>query len=334
MLPEEFANGQNHQPPQRHTRPGFSTLAAFMAAGRAPNALASVLPDEVRVPDSCMHTSIREPVLRFFTLLQELINSKATMASIFSDRHAAYKQWLAHLEGSAELFAAWCSMWQTLLGAEQLGGPEPGGLLAVLRQLQGMAVQRYMHAMQKETLQLHEVSASQPNSRPDQALRPKLLNRQPAGAGAGARAAGAGAGTGGAADVGAAVAGTDGATSPKRSAKRRRKGRAHCLPATPQAAEAAPTDAAAGKAAAPAAAAVDGRSTAWIKCLCCGCARGASRCVQSMCSKCCKYCKCCKQAPASLPCPLHCPGAADQQQAGKRGRAGKASSGVSPPTKR
>ncbi len=115
---------------------------------------------------------------------------------------------------------------------------------------------------------------------------------------------------------------------PKRGAKRRRKGRAPCVPAAPQPAEAAPTDAAAVEAAAPAAAAVDGRSTAWIKCQCCGCARGAVRCVQSMCTK------CCKQAPASLPCPLHCPGAADQQQAGKRGRAGNASSCVSPPTKR
>ncbi len=34
-----------------------------------------------------------------------------------------------------------------------------------------------------------------------------------------------------------------------------------------------------------------------------------------------------------VPCQLHCPGAADKQS-GKRGRAGNASSGVSPPTKR
>jgi hypothetical protein len=89
-----------------------------------------------------------------------------------------------------------------------------------------MAVQRYMHAMQREILQLHELSASQPKSRPDQALRPKLLNRQPAAA---ARAAAAGATTAGAivaagAGTAAAGAGGIGAGSPKdkRSAKRRR----------------------------------------------------------------------------------------------------------------
>jgi hypothetical protein len=307
--------------------PGFSTLAAFMAEGRVPNALASVLPEEVQVPDSCMHTSIKEPVLPFFTLLQELINSKASVASIFSDRHAAYKQWLAHLEGSAELFAAWCSMWQALLGDEQLGGSEPGGLLAVLRQLQGMAVQRYMHAMQREILQLHELSASQPKSRPDQALRPKLLNRQPAAA---ARAAAAGATTAGAtvaagAGTAAAGAGGIGAGSPKdkRSAKRRRKGR---VPASPQAALPQTTDA--GTAAPAAATAKDGRSTAWTQCRGCNSNRGGVRCIQSMCSN------CCKKAPAAQPCPLHSKSRKAADQAGKRSRAGNATGSVSPPTKR
>ncbi len=40
-----------------------------------------------------MHSSVKEPVLGFFRLLQELINCKApAVASISSDRHTAYKQ--------------------------------------------------------------------------------------------------------------------------------------------------------------------------------------------------------------------------------------------------
>lgn len=69
------------------------------------------------------------------------------LASILHHRHAAYQEWRLHLEGSVQLWDCWCSMWRQLLRVGELGPVGPGSLLAMLRQLEGMLVQRSLHAL-------------------------------------------------------------------------------------------------------------------------------------------------------------------------------------------
>jgi hypothetical protein len=120
-------------------------------------------------------TQPKAAALAFFDKLQQHINRHATQASLFLHRHAAYNHWLEVLEQDRPLWDAWQSCCQELL--MQPGAEVCDELQQVLREMQGMVVQRYMHAMQLGLLKRFGMSGLQKLGKPPQALRTDLLGK-------------------------------------------------------------------------------------------------------------------------------------------------------------
>ena len=119
---------------------------------------------------------LKEPALGFFSKLQLFINKHATQASIYLHRQEAYSHWLLELEQSAALWQDFLAVWRALL---QLPDQHQFSTAAqqVLRELQGLLVHRYMHAMQLGILKRFGMSGLQKLGKPQQALRSDLLGK-------------------------------------------------------------------------------------------------------------------------------------------------------------